>query len=207
MTGWQDGDGRQRERNNFSWNPIQSPVPGIFTCIKNLSEVSEGNVKILRVYSWTLSVVLFLSKAPSLLCFKTQRFGDWILSPSSSKTYSVGQSIELDTSTCVGTIRRIHLSSDDFYSDSSLVLVLRGQIHESLMCLFNNTQIFFHHLKTCYLVSVQTSFDFPAWLCLLCSHVPGADRYWPSFCMVRYFLSDQALHNSSILIFLHPFAG
>jgi hypothetical protein len=31
---------------------------------------------------WTLSIVLFL--------FKTQRFGDWILSPSSGKTYSVG---------------------------------------------------------------------------------------------------------------------
>jgi hypothetical protein len=29
---------------------------------------------------WTLSIVLFLSK--------TQRFGDWILSPSSGKTYS-----------------------------------------------------------------------------------------------------------------------
>jgi hypothetical protein len=26
---------------------------------------------------WTLSIVLFLSKTPSCLCFKTQRFGDW----------------------------------------------------------------------------------------------------------------------------------
>jgi hypothetical protein len=34
------------------------------------------------LYSWTLSIVLF--------SFKTQRFGDWILSPSSGETYSVG---------------------------------------------------------------------------------------------------------------------
>jgi hypothetical protein len=33
--------------------------------------------------------VLSLSKTPSCLFFKTQRFGDWILSPSSGKTYSV----------------------------------------------------------------------------------------------------------------------
>jgi hypothetical protein len=39
---------------------------------------------------WTLSIILFLSKTPSCLYFKTQHFGDWILSPSSGKTYSVG---------------------------------------------------------------------------------------------------------------------
>jgi hypothetical protein len=39
---------------------------------------------------WTLSIVLSLSKTPSCLCFKTQRFGDGILSPSSGKTYSIG---------------------------------------------------------------------------------------------------------------------
>jgi hypothetical protein len=33
---------------------------------------------------------MFLSKMSSCLHFKTQRFGDWILSPSSGKTYSVG---------------------------------------------------------------------------------------------------------------------
>jgi hypothetical protein len=32
---------------------------------------------------WTLSIVLSSSKTPSCLFFKTQRFGDWILSPSS----------------------------------------------------------------------------------------------------------------------------
>jgi hypothetical protein len=37
-------------------------------------------IQILRF--WTLSIVLFL--------FKTQRFGDWIVSPSLGKTYSVG---------------------------------------------------------------------------------------------------------------------
>jgi hypothetical protein len=36
-----------------------------------------------------LSSCLYL-KTPSCLFFKTQRFGDWILSPSSGKTYSVG---------------------------------------------------------------------------------------------------------------------
>jgi hypothetical protein len=45
-------------------------------------------VQILRF--WTLSIVLSLSKTPSCLYFKTQRFGDWILSPSLVKTYSVG---------------------------------------------------------------------------------------------------------------------
>jgi hypothetical protein len=39
---------------------------------------------------WTLSIVLSLSKTPSCLFFKTQCFGDWILSPFSGKTYSVG---------------------------------------------------------------------------------------------------------------------
>jgi hypothetical protein len=32
----------------------------------------------------------FLSKTSFCLYFKTQRFGDWILSPSLSETYSVG---------------------------------------------------------------------------------------------------------------------
>jgi hypothetical protein len=38
------------------------------------------------LYSWTLSIVSSLSK----ILEKTQRFGDWILSPPSGKTYSVG---------------------------------------------------------------------------------------------------------------------
>jgi hypothetical protein len=42
--------------------------------------------------SWTLSIVSSLSKMLSCLYFKTQRFGDWILSPSLGKTYSVGPS-------------------------------------------------------------------------------------------------------------------
>jgi hypothetical protein len=40
--------------------------------------------------SWTISIVLSLSNMTSCFSFKTQRFGDWILSPSSGKTYSVG---------------------------------------------------------------------------------------------------------------------
>jgi hypothetical protein len=39
---------------------------------------------------WTLSIVLSLSKNRPVYFFKAQRFGDWILSPSSGKTYSVG---------------------------------------------------------------------------------------------------------------------
>jgi hypothetical protein len=39
---------------------------------------------------WILSIVLSLSKTPSCLFFKTQRFRVWVLSPSSGKTYSVG---------------------------------------------------------------------------------------------------------------------
>jgi hypothetical protein len=34
-------------------------------------------------------MVLFLSKTPSCLYFKTQLFGDWVLSPSSGKTYLI----------------------------------------------------------------------------------------------------------------------
>jgi hypothetical protein len=45
-------------------------------------------VQILRF--WTLSIVLSSSETPSCLFSKTQRFVDWILSPSSGKTYSVG---------------------------------------------------------------------------------------------------------------------
>jgi hypothetical protein len=37
----------------------------------------------------TLSTVLSLTKNRNVL-FKTHRFGDWILSPSSGKTYSIG---------------------------------------------------------------------------------------------------------------------
>jgi hypothetical protein len=40
--------------------------------------------------SRTLSIVSYMSKMSSCLYFKTQCFGDWILSPSSGKTYSVG---------------------------------------------------------------------------------------------------------------------
>jgi hypothetical protein len=38
----------------------------------------------------TLSIVLFLPKTPSCLYFKIQSFGDWIMYPSSGKTYSFG---------------------------------------------------------------------------------------------------------------------
>jgi hypothetical protein len=38
--------------------------------------------------SWTSSIVSSLSKMSSSLYFKTHRFGDWILPPSSGKTYS-----------------------------------------------------------------------------------------------------------------------
>jgi hypothetical protein len=42
------------------------------------------------MFFWTLSIVPFLSKnTPSCFFVKTQLFGDWILSPSSGKTYTV----------------------------------------------------------------------------------------------------------------------
>jgi hypothetical protein len=47
------------------------------------------SVRILRF--WTLSIDLFISKTPSCLYFKTRRFGYWILSPSSGKTYSYSE--------------------------------------------------------------------------------------------------------------------
>jgi hypothetical protein len=54
------------------------------------SKVCDGGTLVQILRFWTLPMVLFLSKRHSCLSFKTQRFGDWILSPSSSKTYSVG---------------------------------------------------------------------------------------------------------------------
>jgi hypothetical protein len=39
---------------------------------------------------WTLSIVPSLSKNTVLFILKTQRFGDWFLSPSLSKTYLIG---------------------------------------------------------------------------------------------------------------------
>jgi hypothetical protein len=50
-----------------------------------------GYVSLIQIlFFWTLSNVLFISKTPSRFYLKTQRFADWILSPSSGKTYSVG---------------------------------------------------------------------------------------------------------------------
>jgi hypothetical protein len=43
---------------------------------------------------WISSIILVLSKTPSCLYFKTQHFRDWIRSPSSGKTYSVGPNQE-----------------------------------------------------------------------------------------------------------------
>jgi hypothetical protein len=53
-----------------------------------MTEMFVTLVQILRI--WTLSIVLSLPKTLAYLFFKTQRFGDWILSPSSGKTYAVG---------------------------------------------------------------------------------------------------------------------
>jgi hypothetical protein len=53
-------------------------------------EVCDDDTLVQALYFWTISIVLFLSKTPFSLCFQTQRFGDWILFPSSAKTYLVG---------------------------------------------------------------------------------------------------------------------
>jgi uncharacterized membrane protein YoaT (DUF817 family) len=58
---------------------ISQIIIQIFTFVKT-SNLKEENVQILCF--WTLSIILFL--------FKTQRLGDWLLSPSSGKTYSFG---------------------------------------------------------------------------------------------------------------------
>jgi hypothetical protein len=47
------------------------------------SRQSTTEVQMLRF--WTSSIVLSLSKTPSCIFSRTQRFGDWILSPSSGK--------------------------------------------------------------------------------------------------------------------------
>jgi hypothetical protein len=55
----------------------------------DLKDFDDGTlIKILCF--WALFILLFLSKTPSCFYFKTQRFRDWILSPSLDKTYSVG---------------------------------------------------------------------------------------------------------------------
>jgi hypothetical protein len=55
----------------------------------DLKVCDDGTLlQVLRV--WTLSIFLSLTKNSSCLFSKTQRFADWILSPSSRKTYSVG---------------------------------------------------------------------------------------------------------------------
>jgi hypothetical protein len=67
----------------------------------NLKVCDDGTLtQILRF--WTLSIVLFL--------FKTQRFGDWILPPSSGNTNSVGPnlwSIQLKKKSLVVSLKRL----------------------------------------------------------------------------------------------------
>jgi hypothetical protein len=56
-------------------------------------KVCDDGKSVQLLCSWTLSIVLFfffLSKCPVYI--SKQRFGDWILSLSSRKTYSVGSS-------------------------------------------------------------------------------------------------------------------
>jgi hypothetical protein len=61
-----------------------------FVIEKTSSLVIDSSKYLVQVLCfWTLSIVLSLSKTV-LFIFKTQRFGDQILSPSSGKTYSVG---------------------------------------------------------------------------------------------------------------------
>jgi hypothetical protein len=52
-------------------------------------KVCDDGTVVQILCSWTLSIFLPLSKTPSRLFFKILRFGDWILSPSSGKTYSI----------------------------------------------------------------------------------------------------------------------
>jgi hypothetical protein len=52
-------------------------------------EIHTAEHKIEILWFWTLSIILSLSKTLSRLFFKTH-FRDWIQSPSSGKTYTVG---------------------------------------------------------------------------------------------------------------------
>jgi hypothetical protein len=55
--------------------------------------------QILRVCFWMLYIVVSLSENTVLLIFKKQRFGDWILPPFSSETYSIGSNRQRTRST------------------------------------------------------------------------------------------------------------
>jgi hypothetical protein len=61
-------------------------------------KVCDDGTLVQILHFWTLSIVLSLSKLSFCLSFKTQRFGDWILSPSSGKTYLVGSKINKTSS-------------------------------------------------------------------------------------------------------------
>jgi hypothetical protein len=51
-------------------------------------QVCDDGTLVQRLCFWTLSIVLSLFKMSSCFSFKTQRFRNWILSPSSGKTQS-----------------------------------------------------------------------------------------------------------------------
>jgi hypothetical protein len=78
--------------------PVRAPYPAHL--IVNMIFFDYGTlVQILRF--WTISNVLSLFKSSSCLSFKIQRFGNWILSPSSGKTYSVGSNWQSYRIQCV----------------------------------------------------------------------------------------------------------
>jgi hypothetical protein len=76
-TGFDLSDRTERSRRNLNSNS------------EDVKVCDDGTLVHILCF-WTLSVVLSLSKISSCLFFKTQRFGDWILSPFSGKTYSGG---------------------------------------------------------------------------------------------------------------------
>jgi hypothetical protein len=73
------------------YGPNICPLPIICKCLGfnyDLKVCDDGTLVQILCF-WTLSIVL---KTLFSLYYKIQRLGDWILSPSSGKTYSVGPS-------------------------------------------------------------------------------------------------------------------
>jgi hypothetical protein len=75
--------------NLLSWHAIQGITDNKTLYKQNLKVCDDGTLIQILCF-WTLSIVLFFFKTPSCFYLKTQHFGDWILSQSSDKTYSVG---------------------------------------------------------------------------------------------------------------------
>jgi hypothetical protein len=71
------------------WTPFQTPYFSENLVVLGIERGTSGSIA--RNSEITLSYKYYISRHYPSSCFylKTQRFGDWILSPSSGKTYPV----------------------------------------------------------------------------------------------------------------------